>query len=330
MSLGILKGFDDYYLNYAKACEELGLDYEVIDIISDGWIDRIKNSTCEGFLHRPAADSSTHKECFDSRLFFINKVMKQPIYPDFLSTYIYESKKNMHYWLEINNIPHAETHVFYNKSEALKFIDTNDKWPILFKPNVGSAAIGIKFLKNKGQAKRLVKKIFTKWKFYNKGYTPWYKTKYGLKMPVMYNKQYDYVEFQEKLDVKFEWRMIHIGKSYFGHQKLEKNGLHSGSGLVGWERPPEELLNLVKHICELGNFDSMDVDVFEDMNGNFFVNELQAIFGSYNPSQMYIDGKPGRFVYENNEWVFEEGIFCQNASNNLRVESFAKQLGLLK
>ncbi len=329
MSLGILKGFDDYHLFYAKACEELGIKYEIIDIISDGWIDRIKTSACKGFLHRPSAMSTALKECFDSRLFFINKVMKKPIYPDYLSSYIYESKKNMYYWLEINNIPHVDTHIFYNKQEAMNYVAASKEWPIVFKPNVGSAGIGILFLKNKRAAKHLINRIFTKWKIFNRGYTPWYKTKYGFKIPIMYNRQFDYVEFQTKIKIKHEWRMIHIGDSFFGHQKLEKNGLHSGSGLVGWERPPEKLLNFVKNVCDLGQFDSMDVDIFEDENGNYFVNELQAIFGSYNPSQMYIDGKPGRYVFKDEKWIFEEGVFCQNASNNLRVESFAKKIGLL-
>ena len=103
--MGILKGFDDYYLKYVKACEELNVPYQVIDIVSDNWIQNIKNSECVGFLHRPPCDSFTHKEGFDSILFFINKVMNKEIYPDFLSSYIYESKKNMHYWLQINNIP---------------------------------------------------------------------------------------------------------------------------------------------------------------------------------------------------------------------------------
>ena len=41
---------------------------------------------------------------------------------------------------------------------------------------------------------------------------------------------------------------------------------------------------------------------------------------------MYIDGKPGRYRYFNNEWVFEEGYFNQNGSMNLRVEDFIRIL----
>jgi hypothetical protein len=66
----------------------------------------------------------------------------------------------------------------------------------------------------------------------------------------------------------------------------------------------------------------MCVDVFEDRDGNYFVNELQSVFGSYNPSQMYIDGKPGRFRQDSRSggWDFEEGYFNGNGSCTLRVQ----------
>lgn len=70
----------------------------------------------------------------------------------------------------------------------------------------------------------------------------------------------------------------------------------------------------------------MNLDIFETFEGEYYVNELQTMFGSFNISQMYIDGKPGRFKYLNNEWIFEEGYFNQNASMNLRVEDFIKIL----
>ena len=116
--------------------------------------------------------------------------------------------------------------------------------------------------------------------------------------------------------------MIRIGNSYFGHQKLKKGDFHSGSGLVGWETPPRRLLDFVRKVCDIGSFWSMCVDVFEDPAGQYYVNELQSVFSSYNPSQMYVEGKPGRFQYNASAdlWEFEEGVFNQNGSNNLRVE----------
>ncbi|PWJ88082.1 hypothetical protein C7380_12020 [Oceanotoga teriensis] len=325
MKLGILKEFSGYESNYIKACEDLKVDYEIIDIISNDWIDNILKSNCDGFLVRPSFAKDVWKRMYDEKLYFISHVLKKPIYPDYYSLFIYENKKNMAYFLKLNDIPHPKTWIFYDKEEALNFVEKYDKYPLVFKPNIGSGALGIKFM-NKNQAKKIINKIFTKWKFFNFGYTKWYKTRFKLSYPIMDDKQYNFVIFQEKLDVKWEWRIIRIGESFFGHQKLAKGKFHSGSGKVGWVKPPEELLNLVKRITDENGFRSMDIDIFETLDNKFYVNELQAIFGSYDNSQMYIDGKPGRYLFKDGEWIFEEGYFNQNGSFNLRVEDFLKIL----
>lgn len=325
MKLGILKEFSGYESNYIKACEDLKVDYEIIDIISNDWIDNILKSNCDGFLVRPSFAKDVWKRMYDEKLYFISHVLKKPIYPDYYSLFIYENKKNMAYFLKLNDIPHPKTWIFYDKEEALNFVEKYDKYPLVFKPNIGSGALGIKFM-NKNQAKKIINKIFTKWKFFNFGYTKWYKTRFKLSYPIMDDKQYNFVIFQEKLDVKWEWRIIRIGESFFGHQKLAKGKFHSGSGKVGWVKPPEELLNLVKRITDENGFRSMDIDIFETLDNKFYVNELQAIFGSYDNSQMYIDGKPGRYLFKDDEWIFEEGYFNQNGSFNLRVEDFLKIL----
>ena len=69
--------------------------------------------------------------------------------------------------------------------------------------------------------------------------------------------------------IKWEWRIVKIDESYFGHKKLLVGKFASGSDLKGWEKPPDELLYLVKEICERGSFYSMNVDIFETEDGRF-------------------------------------------------------------
>lgn len=327
MKLGILKGFDDRHKHYVAACEDLNIKYEIIDLKSADWINLILKSNCDGFLHMPSCQKQVYKDMYDQKLFFISEVMKLPIYPRFIESYIYESKRGMAYWLEINGFPHAKTYVFYNKKEAVNFVNNRIDWPLYFKTNLGSAAIGVKKIKNKKHATRIINRTFSKNFFYGKGYTKWYHSKkWRISIPIIDDKQHNCVIFQDAVDAIVEWRILKIGDSFFGHQKLNKNGYFSGSGLVGWEKPPEKLLNLIKEVCEKGNFDSMDLDIFEDKNGRYWINEMQTIFGSYNQSQMYIDNVPGRFVFNNGKWIFEEGYFNKNYSCNLRVNSFVDML----
>ncbi len=138
--------------------------------------------------------------------------------------------------------------------------------------------------------------------------------------------QKHYVIIQDFIPIKWEWRIIKIGESYFGHQKLLKGKFASGSDLVGWVEPPHELLFMIKELCEKGNFDSMAMDVLESLDGKFYINEIQSLFGSFLPYQMRINDVPGRFVIINNQFVFEEGEFNKYGSNLLRVEDFVNKL----
>jgi hypothetical protein len=65
----------------------------------------------------------------------------------------------------------------------------------------------------------------------------------------------------------------------------------------------------------------MAVDLFEDGSGGYVVNELQTIFGHVQDHIMEVDGKPGRYIHQNNQWVFEPGDFNTNESFDLRLKT---------
>ena len=157
----------------------------------------------DGILVYARKSNDVIMNMYDERLYFVNKKLGIPIYPSYDEIFIYENKRMMSYWLKFKEIPMPETYVFYDKDEALRFLDQRNDFPLIFKPNVGSAAIGIKFVKNKRQGKRLVNKMFTKWRFFNRGYTKWYMTKYKIPYPIMDDKQYNNVLFQEQIDIKY-------------------------------------------------------------------------------------------------------------------------------
>lgn len=326
MKLGILKAFSDQHKYYIRACESLKIDYQVIDIISCNWLDYIKKSKCDGFMCRPTSKFQERKTMFDERLYIIDKYLKLPLYPSYDELFIYENKRMMDYWLSINNIQHAKTYVFYDKEEYFEFIN-KAKYPLVFKTNIGSTAKGVKIIKNKVSASSIGKKVFgTHNSKLARGYTPETTGKF-IKFEAKGSGQKHFIILQEFLDVQWEWRMVRIGDSYFGHKKLLKGDFASGSKLKGWDRPSEELLYLTKEICDKGNFLSMDVDIFETSEGKFYVNELQSIFGQSTDHLMLLDGLAGRFVYTKNKFTFQAGDFNQNQSFDLRVKHF---LNILK
>lgn len=329
MKIGIFTSLqigDHTVENAVKSCQELGIDYEIIDIFAADWIQRLKDSDCDGFFCPSTCQSQEKKTVQDERYFFVSQVMKRPIYPDFLGLYIHESKRNMATWLELNDIPHASTKVFTNRAEANHYFDTCT-FPIIVKANVGAAASKVKVVKSRLKAKYMAWRCFsTRAQIFQIGYHYTQKI-HGVPAFDLNNPQKDYLLVQEFVpNIVCEWRIIKIGNSYFGHQKLLKNGFASGSGLVGWVKPPVELLDIARHICELGQFPCMDVDIFETRDGKYLVNELQASFGSYSPYQMMVDGKHGRYRYIDGQYIFEEGDFNVYGSVKLKIEHFQSLL----
>ncbi len=331
MKLGILKTWIDYHHNYINACEALNIDYEVIDILDVNWVEKIKVSDCDGFLCRPPMDFQERKTIFDEKIYFINKFLNKPIYPSYDEQFIYENKRNMASFLQIMNFPHPKTYVFARKEDALEFID-NCTYPIVFKANIGSASTAVEIVRDKVHAKKNILSLFGKFnELFTFGKILFRKSNRlkGLKYPALSSTQKFYAIIQEYHKIKWEWRMIKIGDSYFGHQKLLNGEFASGSGFdaVGWVDPPKELLFLIKEVCEKGEFYSMSVDIFETEDGEYLINELQSVFGAYDRPQMYIDDVPGRYIYENGSFIFEEGEDFNKFKNDiLRVEHFMELL----
>ncbi len=325
MRLGVLKSYGEWY-SYVLACRELNIDCEIVDILSSDWLEHLKHANVDGFLGRPPCDLQELKNIYDERLFFIHNYLKKPIYPNFNSLYIYENKRNMAAFLEYFNIPHAKTWVFIDKNEAINHLKKMS-YPIVLKANIGWGGTAVDIVHSYRKAYMKALKIFgLKNGWLCHGLSPT-KCKYGIPFKLSGAAQKHYILIQEYHKIKWEWRILKIGDSYFGHQKLLKGEKASGSGLVGWVEPPSELLYMVKDICDKGRFEVMDVDILETIDGQYLVNELQAIFGSVLPYQMRINDIPGRYVYSDAQgFVFEAGEFNRLNSKLLFVQDFITKL----
>lgn len=311
--LGIIEEFDNNHLPYIAACEDLGVRYKTLDISGPDWIQVVRGCGCDAFLVWPSFKVSIWKRLFDERLKIMVEEMHKTIYPTNNEVWLNESKLRMSYWLEANNIPHTKTWVFYSHEQALMFAKDADL-PLVVKYDMGSRSAGVEILYDRTELLRYVNHRFGK----------------GLvcRGADSRDSEWGNVLFQEFLPEVAEWRMIRIGESYFGHQKLIDGAFHSGSGKVGWYGPPRALLDFIRELTDNAGYTAMNVDIFETPDGQFVVNEIQSHFAAYVESQMYIDGKPGRYLYDysNGEWQFEEGVFCRNSCCDLRVKALLDQL----
>jgi hypothetical protein len=314
VTLGIIREFTHKHHPYIAACRELGVPYKLVDISGPDWLAVVTNCACDAFLVRPPAFRSIWKQMFDERLKVMTEELDKVIYPSLQEIWLYESKRRMHYWLSAHGIPHPRTWVFYDRQEALGFVE-QATLPIVYKSDLGAAASGVRIFRDRHALRRWIRRCFGKGAVRNLG--------------DVRDREWGSVFLQEHFSEVREWRMVRIGDSYFGHLKLKKGEFHSGSGRAGWEDPPKALLDLTRDVTERGRFASMALDVFETPDGRFLVNELQTVFGfaASRTSQMIVDGKSGRYVFDAGSWRFEEGNFSEGGGYKLRVETL---LGLLK
>ena len=337
MKFAILKnGSDANHEYWIKSCETYNVQYKLIDFYLADWLDKILSEDYSCYLLCPPGIESINKVMYDERVRILSQELKKWVYPSYEELLLHENKRYLSYWLKSNSLPHPQTFVFYDKNEALDFTK-NSALPIVGKFNIGASGKGVKIFRERKQLEEYVKKAFSKgirqeWGPNTKMKNYRERIKNVIRDPtliikriVVYRKlfneiQKDFLIFQEFVPHNYEWRVVKIGSSYFGHQKIKQGDKASGSKGITYTLPPEDLLNFVKNLCDRFGFNSMAVDCFEDGKGGYLINEMQCVFGHVQEFICEKDKKPGRLKYSKDQWVFEEGLFNANKSFNLRLE----------
>ncbi len=326
--------------HWINACEKYSknLLYETVDLTGHKWLDKITRFEPGMLLAKPGGITAPLKQLYDERLMILVNVLGFKCFPTLDEVLIYENKRFFSYWLKANMIPHPETWVFYFQDEAAEFLDATE-YPIVGKVNIGASGSGVSILQNKQEALAYLQQCFSskgaprRWgPNLNKGnllkrglhyvlYPKDITKKVSKYKTVKSDKQKGFAIFQEFIPHDFEWRIVAIGDSYFAHKKLKIEEKASGSTLKQYENPPIRLFDFTRKIMERFGFLSQAIDVFEKKDGGFLVNEMQCIFGQSDPYQMLVDGKPGRYIHKDNQWLFEPGDFNTNESYDLRLKT---------
>lgn len=336
------------HLFWVKSCEKFkeNIFYSIVNITSPEFINEIINENPDIILVKPGGLVGYYKQLYDEKLYILCSVLKYKTFPSLEEVLIYENKRFLSYWLEANNIPHPKTRVFYSKKDAHNFIKTIE-YPIVAKLNIGASGNGVKILKNKKEIEHYINNIF------NKGVYPSIGPKIHKKNLIrrLLRKILNYKELKERIDTyksqnknpqknfclfqeyilhNFEWRVVRIGNSFYAHKKIVKKEKASGSLVKEYTNPPLELLSFVKNITDTHKFYSMAIDIFEKDKGIYLVNEMQCIFGQSDQYQMLVDNVPGRYVCNNDQWVFEEGLFNSNECFDERLAFVLSELEKIK
>ncbi|MCE1189607.1 MAG: hypothetical protein LWX56_10760 [Ignavibacteria bacterium] len=339
MKVCILKNEEsDSHVPWVKACEKYNVAYDVVELTKNTWLQEATKESYTFYLLKPPGEVERFKSLYDERIYILNKIMGLPVYPSYEELVIHENKKTLSYFLKARKIPHPRTDVFYYEEEAAEHI-AKTTMPVVAKTSIGSSGSGVEIIRSAESALAYIKKAFNgkgirrrlgpnrvtgspkKWLTKAMSDPAYFFKKLKYYKAVFRDTQQGYVILQEFIPHDYEWRAAKIGNSYFAHQKIKFGDKASGSKGINYVTPPEKLLNFVKELCDSNNFDCMSIDLFEDGKGGYVVNELQTVFGHVQKFILEVDGKIGRYVYENDTWKFEEGEFNTNESYDLRLQA---------
>lgn len=237
-------------------CELHNIDYKIVNAYDNDIIAQVAD--CDAFMwHHYHAN---YKDVlFAKQLLFSLQMAGKRVFPDFTTGWHFDDKVGEMYLLQAVKAPLVPSYVFYDKSEALCWIN-NTTFPKVFKLRGGAGASNVMLVRTKGEAKRLIKKAFCsgfsqynswsnlkeRWRKYRLGKTDFkdvikgvirffYKTEFAK----MHGVEKGYAYFQDFVpNNKFDIRVCVVGDKAFAVKRVvRKNDFRaSGSGNLIYTR----------------------------------------------------------------------------------------------
>lgn len=289
--IGIIKTghydrFDGYdtprasYLRYVRFCQNNTVPYEFYDIEKSNWLDEAKKFD---IIICHVQTTPYYKSMIEKKLYIIQELLKIHCFPSFHEVIQYEDKCFSHDLYKLYNLPSIPTVVTNSYEEALQMID-DAKYPFISKTTIGASSSGVELIKSKREAKRLVRRIFSK-----KGRRTYHP----------YLNQKNYLYKQEFIDdASYDLRIILVGNRAFGYYRYPHKGdfRASGSGIYEKKEIPLEALQLAIRVKESLGCLQLGVDLlYSPKSRQYYIIETSLFNQIDTPEQLMVNGIAGYY-----------------------------------
>jgi glutathione synthase/RimK-type ligase-like ATP-grasp enzyme len=229
-----------------------------------------------------------------SKIEFLERELNVTCFPSAQAIWFFEDKVRQQWLYEKHGIRAIKTFCSFSKEEALDYIN-NCNYPIVSKEATNSGSEGVFLLKSQKQAHKFINQVF----------------RAGHKVhSSTYLRQKNYVLFQELVPNEgYDLRITIIGNNYFGYfREVPKGDFRaSGSGLIVKQNVPFDALYFARSIKEkLPYATYLSVDMLRNkLDGQLYVIETSIFNRIRTSQQMAIDGIPGKYIFENDKFIFQ-------------------------
>ncbi len=147
--------FSDRWILY---CKQNNIKYKIVNCYEPNILSQL--SECAGLMwHWTQNDYRAQNFARQFVLSIENKGLK--VFPNSKTCWHFDDKVGQKYLLESLNAPLVPTHIFYNKKDAIEWIQKTT-FPKIFKLRGGAGSQNVKLVKNKKTAQKLVRRAFGK------------------------------------------------------------------------------------------------------------------------------------------------------------------------
>jgi glutathione synthase/RimK-type ligase-like ATP-grasp enzyme len=285
--IAIHKSENDFSSKWIEYCKKNDISFRIVDCYSSNIIKQVED--CDGLMWH-FNQSDPKDVLFAKQLMFALESAGKKVFPDFNTAWHFDDKVGQKYLLEAIDAPLVPSYVFYDKQKAFQWISKTD-FPKVFKLRRGAGSAHVKLVRNKLQAKKLVKKAFSRgfsqydkianlkdrWYKYKNGNTGLWDVAKGIirfgkttEFAKIAGPEKGYVYFQDFIpDNDFDIRVIVINDRAFAIKRLvrEDDFRASGSGhiLYGKQHFNEETIQLSFEVTEKVNSQCLAIDyVYKD------------------------------------------------------------------
>lgn len=303
--------FSDRWIRY---CEENNIAWKKVDCYQSDICKQLED--CQALMWHFSQNSPRAMLFARQLLYSIGKSGKK-VFPDFETVWYFDDKVGQKYLLEAIGAPLAPTWVFYNKQDALEWIEKED-FPKVFKLRGGAGSQNVRLILTRKKAKRKVYKAFghgfpaydpvdslkDRWRLYRLGKTDLRDVIKGVLrfvIPPPYSivrgRERGYIYFQEYIpNNDSDIRVIVIGDKAFAIKRMVREGdfRASGSGNILYSKElfDENIIRLAFTLSEILNSQCVAFD-FINSNGKNLIVEISYGFtpAGYDPCPGYWDRK---------------------------------------
>ena len=156
MKIAIHYKEDNFSERWIKYCEENRISYKIVNCYDTDIISQLDD--CDGLMWH-WSQNDYKAALFARQLTQALEKKGIKVFPNVNSVWHYDDKVGQKYLLESIKAPFVNSYVFYNKTQALNWIESTS-FPKVFKLRGGAASVNVMLVKTKREGRKLIRRAF--------------------------------------------------------------------------------------------------------------------------------------------------------------------------